>query len=129
MTSDGSRSGVNWMRLIVPPVARASAFASIVLPTPGTSSIRRWPPASITANAERMTSFLPSITVPTAAMTCSAASRTSSAPRESKVIPSVMAPSVLPKTVHHKREVRTDRAERPDSPGVRRTGGASGSLS
>ena len=43
MTSLGSRSGVNWMRLKVQPIARARLLASIVLPTPGTSSISRWP--------------------------------------------------------------------------------------
>ena len=37
----GSRSGVNWMRRTVQSSARASDLASIVLPTPGTSSISR----------------------------------------------------------------------------------------
>lgn len=41
----GSRSEVNWMRVVVPPTRRASARARVVLPTPGTSSRRRWPPA------------------------------------------------------------------------------------
>ena len=44
MTSLGSRSGVNWMRLKVQPLERARLQASIVLPTPGTSSISRCPP-------------------------------------------------------------------------------------
>ena len=43
VTSLGSRSGVNWMRRKVQPIDLAKALASIVLPTPGTSSIRRWP--------------------------------------------------------------------------------------
>jgi len=30
--SEGSRSGVNWMRLNVAPIERASALASVVLP-------------------------------------------------------------------------------------------------
>ena len=38
MTSDGSRSGVNWMRLHVPLIEWAIALASDVLPVPGTSS-------------------------------------------------------------------------------------------
>ena len=41
--SDGSKSGVNCTRRHDPPVDRAMAFASEVLPTPGTSSIKRWP--------------------------------------------------------------------------------------
>ena len=45
MRSDGSRSGVPWTRPKVPPMDRASALASRVLPTPGTSSNRMWPPA------------------------------------------------------------------------------------
>ena len=36
---------MNWMRCQVPPIERAIALASEVLPTPGTSSIRRWPSA------------------------------------------------------------------------------------
>ena len=41
VTSEGSRSGVNWMRRTEQSMLRASALASIVLPTPGTSSISR----------------------------------------------------------------------------------------
>src|SRR3954471_20768424 len=41
--SVGSRSGVNWIRENVQSTERASAFASIVLPTPGKSSMIRWP--------------------------------------------------------------------------------------
>src|SRR5436305_170504 len=42
--SEGSRSGVNWIRLKVQSSERASARASIVLPVPGTSSISKCPP-------------------------------------------------------------------------------------
>src|SRR6476659_2464606 len=41
--SVGSRSGVNWIRENVQSTERASAFASIVFPTPGKSSMIRWP--------------------------------------------------------------------------------------
>src|SRR6476659_1562056 len=41
--SVGSRSGVNWMRENVQSTERASALASIVFPTPGKSSMIRWP--------------------------------------------------------------------------------------
>src|SRR5438552_6087627 len=43
VTSDGSRSGVNCMRENETSSERASAFASIVLPTPGKSSRIRCP--------------------------------------------------------------------------------------
>ena len=62
VTSDGSRSGVNWMRRTEQSMLRASALLSIVLPTPGTSSMRRWPSASSTTSAEVTTSGLPSMT-------------------------------------------------------------------
>src|SRR6476661_9382736 len=41
--SDGSRSGVAWMRANSQSSERASDLASIVLPTPGKSSRMRWP--------------------------------------------------------------------------------------
>src|SRR5919201_5273113 len=43
VTSEGRRSGVNCMRENETSRERASAFASIVLPTPGKSSRIRWP--------------------------------------------------------------------------------------
>src|SRR5436190_6879101 len=45
VTSEGSRSGVNCRRENDTSIDRASAFASIVLPTPGKSSRIRWPSA------------------------------------------------------------------------------------
>ncbi|OLB80455.1 MAG: hypothetical protein AUI14_06670 [Actinobacteria bacterium 13_2_20CM_2_71_6] len=62
VTSLGSRSGVNWIRRTVQSIERASALASLVLPTPGTSSMSRWPSASMTARASRTIAVLPSIT-------------------------------------------------------------------
>src|SRR5258707_5293680 len=58
-TSDGSMSEVNWMRWNEAPIERASAAASVVLPTPGTSSISRWPRATRPMTASRPTSGLP----------------------------------------------------------------------
>src|SRR5919201_5952296 len=43
VTSDGSRSGVNCSRENEQSSERARAFASIVFPTPGKSSMIRWP--------------------------------------------------------------------------------------
>ena len=57
--SDGSRSDVNWMRWKLTPRDLARACASVVLPTPGTSSIRRCPRASSPITASRTTSGLP----------------------------------------------------------------------
>src|SRR3954467_8947806 len=63
--SDGSRSLVNWIRRNVPPSAAASARASVVLPTPGMSSISRWPRDSRVTTAARIASGLPRTTVAT----------------------------------------------------------------
>src|SRR4029079_13508347 len=46
VTSDGSRSGVNWRREKWQSSDRASGFASIVLPTPGKSSMIACPSAT-----------------------------------------------------------------------------------
>src|SRR5216683_1220343 len=64
-TSDGSMSEVNWMRWNEAPIERASAAASVVLPTPGTSSISRWPRATRPMTASRTTSGLPTRARPT----------------------------------------------------------------
>ena len=58
----GSRSGVNWIRRAAPSIERASALASIVLPTPGTSSMSTWPSASSTVRVSLIASGLPSMT-------------------------------------------------------------------
>src|SRR6266542_890 len=44
-TSDGTRSGVNWMRLNEPLSTSASVLMVSVLARPGTPSSSRWPPA------------------------------------------------------------------------------------
>jgi hypothetical protein len=59
VTSDGSRSGVNWIRCHVSEMDDASARAREVLPVPGTSSRRRCPSASMQMTALRTTSALP----------------------------------------------------------------------
>src|SRR3954453_531894 len=62
VTSEGGRSGVNWMRWQGPPIDAAIALASDVLPTPGTSSMRRCPSASMHTSARCTCSRLPWIT-------------------------------------------------------------------
>ena len=61
--SDGKRSLVNWMRWKLPPTDAASARASVVLPTPGMSSISRCPRASSVVTASRIAPVLPRTTV------------------------------------------------------------------
>ncbi len=50
------------MRRKVPPSDAASARASVVLPTPGMSSISTWPRAHIAVTARRTASGLPLMT-------------------------------------------------------------------
>src|ERR1700682_3531283 len=59
VTSEGSRSGVNWRRSKEQPRERASDLASIVLPTPGTSSIRMWPRLSSAMAHRSICALLP----------------------------------------------------------------------
>src|SRR5919106_1512725 len=72
VTSDGSRSGVNWMRRKLQPMLWLSALASIVLPTPGTSSMRMWPSQRSATSAIRTSLCLPTMTRSTLATTRSA---------------------------------------------------------
>src|SRR5689334_4668542 len=67
VTSEGSRSGVNWMRLLDPWTVAARALAREVLPVPGASSKRTWPSASIAVKVRRMTWALPRTAWPTLA--------------------------------------------------------------
>ena len=64
-TSEGSKSGVNWIRRKEQSILAAMARARSVLPTPGTSSIRTCPSASRATTASRITSGLPRTTSPT----------------------------------------------------------------
>ena len=59
-------SEVNWRRWKLDRTLRANACASVVLPTPGTSSINKWPRASRQASERRRTSPLPRIDSPKA---------------------------------------------------------------
>ena len=64
-TSEGSRSGVNWMRRHCPCTVAAIARARVVLPTPGTSSSSTCPWAKSAVSASRTTCGLPSTTAST----------------------------------------------------------------
>src|SRR5262245_57052131 len=90
--SEGSRSGVNWMRRNVQSRDRATAFASIVLPTPGTSSMRRCPPQSRVMRHSRTSSSLWTMARATFASTGSTTLRTTSSEASS-------APSLIPTSV------------------------------
>ena len=58
-------SEVNWMRWNEAPMDRARPEASVVLPTPGTSSISRCPRATRPMTASRTTSGFPTSARPT----------------------------------------------------------------
>ena len=62
VTSDGSKSGVNWMRRMLASRDAARVLASIVLPTPGTSSISRCPWLSSVSIAIPIACGLPEMT-------------------------------------------------------------------
>src|SRR5205814_214411 len=66
--SAGSMSLVNWMRWNCRPSDLASTCASVVLPTPGRSSISRWPRASRQASASLTCVSLPRIIWPAASI-------------------------------------------------------------
>jgi len=54
--SEGIRSGVNWMRLKLSPRASLAVLHIKVLPSPGTPSIKTWPPANSAVRVLRTTS-------------------------------------------------------------------------
>ena len=53
---------MNWILENWQSVERASAYASVVLPTPGRSSISMWPAAARQMRSRSITSSLPTIT-------------------------------------------------------------------
>src|SRR2546428_1100913 len=69
VTSDGSRSGVNWMRRNEQPSERARALARTVLPVPGTSSTRMCPRQMSATSASSISWCLPKMTRSTFATT------------------------------------------------------------
>src|SRR3954464_2044816 len=73
--SAGTRSGVNWMRLNVPPRTWASVRTVSVLARPGTPSRSTWPPASSETSRRSSIASWPTMT---RLISCSASS---SAPR------------------------------------------------
>jgi len=60
--SDGNRSGVNWMRLNVPPTALAIVSTDRVFANPGTDSSRQWPPEMRHTSMRSMARSWPTIT-------------------------------------------------------------------
>ena len=63
--SEGSRSGVNWILLKLHPTLFAMLFASIVFPTPGTSSINMCPLHIKEISARRTAAVFPTMTFST----------------------------------------------------------------
>src|SRR5581483_4116210 len=68
----GNMSLVNWTRWKLHSSARAIACPSVVLPTPGTPSMSRWPRAKIETSARRTTSSFPRMIVRSALSSCAA---------------------------------------------------------
>ena len=60
--SEGSTSGVNWIRPYCKPSARLKASAVVVFPVPGTSSSSTWPRESTVIMIFSSTSSLPAMT-------------------------------------------------------------------
>src|SRR5215212_10872061 len=92
-TSDGRRSGVNWMRPQRQSSDVAKALARLVLPTPGTSSTRRWPSATRQRRASSITSALPCTTRPTLSAT---AVKTSAKDESARAAPELATDRLLP---------------------------------
>ena len=63
--SEGSTSGVNWMRPYCRPSARLKASAVVVLPVPGTSSSSTCPRESTAIRIFSRVASLPTMTLPT----------------------------------------------------------------
>ena len=63
VTSDGMRSGVNWMRENLRSSARDSVEMSSVLARPGTPTSRQLPPANSAISACSTTASLPTMTL------------------------------------------------------------------
>src|SRR5437868_8629007 len=72
----GTRSGVHWTRRKVRSSERATARASVVFPTPGTSSRRTWPSTRSAPSSCSVTSRFPTTTAPTCSTRRSVALRT-----------------------------------------------------
>src|ERR671927_90840 len=76
--SDGTRSGVNWMRRNVPPSTCARVLTVSVLARPGTPSSRTWPPARRATSRRSSIASWPTITRLISCSAASSASRASS---------------------------------------------------
>jgi hypothetical protein len=74
VTSDGIRSGVNWMRAKRSPSAAASERTSSVLAVPGTPSISTWPRARYATSVSLTVVSWPTTRVATATFTRSRSS-------------------------------------------------------
>ncbi|CUP62607.1 Uncharacterised protein [Flavonifractor plautii] len=90
--SDGITSGVNWTRLYRRLRAREKARAMVVLPTPGMSSSRMWPPARMASSTFASTSSLPTTARRTSPRMAAASLLPSmETPSLSSVLPSILA--------------------------------------
>src|SRR5207249_10875071 len=78
----GARTVVHWIRPKLKSSERATEHASVVYPTPGTSSRRTWPSTNRAPSSCSVTSRFPTTTAPTCSTRRSAALRTVRVTRE-----------------------------------------------
>ena len=110
VTSLGSTSGVSWMRAKEQSSERASARASVVLPTPGTSSTSTCPSASSATTARSTIAGSPLTARRTFAITRSAASRAPSRSRSSASAASIATHPTFRRSVRQRAVARRGRA-------------------
>ena len=91
--SDGIRSVVNWILLKEQSKELARLRASVVLPMPGTSSIKMWPPLNRAAKVSSITPPLPTSTVSTLSLILAATGATSLATAQAEVFCCVIPPA------------------------------------
>ena len=91
ITAAELRSSVHWMRESWPPIARAMTLASVVLPTPGTSSTSRCPDASRQHRARDAGRSISTIALRISSQSACATSRASISTRSSNNCPIPLA--------------------------------------
>ena len=96
VTSVGMRSAVNWMREADRSRQRARLRARVVLPTPGTSSMRRCPPARKVAMVALTAFGLPTTTVSMRERKVSTSARRASGPKEAGLMSTSCRTATLP---------------------------------
>src|SRR5579871_4567886 len=109
------------MRLNEAPIEQASDRASTVLPTPGTSSISTWPPATNAVSTSRTASGLPTTTRPMLAAMRSPRSRMAAAVISATSVPVAISLRSLRPRYEESEDTSGAQAPAPPSDGACRT--------